>query len=126
MCSISHEIKFCTCTPNKKNLNNYWVLFRYKPEKNEYMMGEPMMPTELRDPEFYMNSAILCSRLNEPEAFDKPISFKEKDKLLVVIDANENDYEYTFEFLNGKWENAEEDPFDLINQFKKIQKGECK
>jgi hypothetical protein len=89
-------------------------------------MGEPMMPTELRDPEFYMNSAILCSRLNEPEAFDKPILFKEKDKLLVVIDANENDYDYTFEFLNEKWENSEEDPFDLINHFKKIKKGECK
>ncbi|MFV8224315.1 hypothetical protein [Christiangramia aquimixticola] len=84
-----------------------------------------MVPTHYRDPHFFLNSAVLQGRLNESDAFDKPMDFKNKDKLLVVFDESGEYFNYTFQYRNGNWEYVEEDPFDLMNHFKKIQKGEC-
>ena len=37
MCEISDELKLCTCS-NAEELGNYWVLYRYNKDKNEYIL----------------------------------------------------------------------------------------
>ncbi|GAA4645932.1 hypothetical protein GCM10023115_38920 [Pontixanthobacter gangjinensis] len=127
MCSISDKIKFCSCARGeKRKLKNFWVLYRYQGEKLETFMGEPKVPTKFLDPDFFMNAAIISERLNEVDAFDVPLNFREKDKLLVEINCCDQEYTYTFEYMNETWESAEEDVFDIMNHFKKINKGRLK
>jgi hypothetical protein len=126
MCRISNKIKFCSCEKAiKRKLDNYWVLFRFDAEKNEFLLGEPVMPTSYRDPDFFMNSATLLNRLNESDAFDFPISIHSKDKILIVIKEHQEEYSYTYQYIDGCWQTSQEDPFDLMNHFKKIMKGNC-
>lgn len=130
MCIVSDKIKFCTCANGSvENLKHYWILYRYIKDKEEYCMGEPMMPTSMRDLSFEENQSTLLNRLNEPDAFDVPLKFKAKDLLEIVINNTSNFYEtftYTFKFKKGKWEAEETDPFDIMNHFDEENSGKIK
>ena len=93
-------------------------------------MGEPMMPTSMRDFSFEENQATLLNRLNEPDAFDVPMKFKAKDLLEIVINNNASDFyetfPYTFKFKKGKWQAEETDPFDIMNHFDEEKSGKIK
>ena len=84
-------------------------------------MGEPMMPTSMRNLSFEENQATLLNRLNEPDAFDVPLKFEAKDLLEIVINNNTSDFyetfTYSFKFKKGRWKADETCPFDIINHF---------
>ena len=92
-------------------------------------MGEPMMPTSMRDLSFEDNQATLLNRLNEPDAFDCPLKFKAKDLMEIVINNTSDFYEtftYFFKFKKGKWMAEEADSFDIMNHFDEEKSGEIK
>ena len=130
MCIVSDKIKFCTCANGSvENLKHYWILYRYIKDKEEYCMGEPMIPTSMRDLRFEENQFALLNRLNEPDAFDVPLMFKAKDLLEIVINNTSDFHEtftYTFKFKKGKWEAEETDPFDIMNHFDEENSGKIK
>ncbi len=130
MCIVSDKIKFCTCVNGSvENLKHYWILYSFNKDKNFACMGEPMMPTSMRDLSFEENQSTLLNRLNEPDAFDVPLKFKAKDLLEIVINNTSNFYEtftYTFKFKKGKWEAEETDPFDIMNHFDEENLGKIK
>lgn len=130
MCIVSDKIKFCTCTNGSvENLKHYWILYRYVKDKEEFCMGEPIMPTSMRDLSFEENQSTLLNRLNESDAFDVPLKFKAKDLLEIVIN-NTSDFDetftYTFKFKKGKWEAEETDPFEIMNHFDEENSGKIK
>ena len=130
MCIVSDKIKFCTCANGSvENLKHYWILYSFNKDKNFACMGEPMMPTSMRDLSFEENQSTLLNRLNEPDAFDVPLKFKAKDLLEIVINNTSNFHEtftYSFKFKKGKWEAEETDPFDIMNHFDEENSGKIK
>ena len=127
MCTVSDKIKFCTCSDTDAyELNHYWILHRKIKGKNRMLIGEPIFDHYKLLPDFESNSTILCNRLNEADAFDKPIQFKEKDQFEVVFNNNDADKEritHCFLYKNGKWTIAEFDSFNLLNKFDEINSG---
>lgn len=90
-------------------------------------VGIPVIPTAFLDKEFLLNEFTMLRRLNEKDAFDKPIQFLIKDKLQIRINCGEEDnFFYTFQFWKNKWHTVDEDPFDLLNNFNEQQKGKVK
>jgi hypothetical protein len=130
MCRISDKIKFCTCSPidNVEDMENYWVVYKFNKDKNEFILGEPMIPTAFRDPKFVLNETVILDRLNDGDAFDKPFKFNKYDRLEVVLKINPMDDSYCYNFLFGgrKWKAVEEDPFELMNQYDQEKEGEVK
>lgn len=131
MCIISDKIKFCTCTNGSvEKLKHYWVLYRYSKDKDVFYMGEPMMPTSMLDSSFEENQNTLLNRLNEPDAFDVPLTFKAKDLLEIVINNNAPNFHepftYSFKFKNGKWVAEESDAFEVMNHFDEENSGKIK
>ena len=130
MCIVSDKIKFCTCANGSvENLKHYWILYSFNKDKNFACMGEPMMPTSMRDLSFEENQSTLLNRLNEPDVFDVPLKFKAKDLLEIVINNTSNFHEtftYSFKFKKGKWEAEETDPFDIMNHFDEENSGKIK
>ncbi len=134
MCVISDKIKFCTCVDPKTDiyeLNHYWVLNRYNKQKNLIVMGQ-FMPSENKFTDNYQQNELKISNaLNEAESFDKPISFRQKDRLQIVLNnAIENirdKMEFEFEYKSGSWHRVvEEDPFYISSHFDEIHSGELK
>lgn len=132
MCKASDKIKFCTCVDENTNieeLNHYWVLHRYNKDKNEFLMGLPIFTDHLH-PMFEINSEILVSTLNTPEAFDINLEFKSEDRLEIVLCNNSKKvtsrFMYTFKFTGKIWKPIESDCFDLINRFDQVNSGEIK
>ena len=130
MCIVSDKIRFCTCAKGSvENLKHYWMLYSFNKDKNFACMGEPMMPTSMRDLSFEENQSTLLNRLNEPNAFDVPLKFKAKDILEIVINNTSDFYEtftYSFKFKKGKLEAEETDPFDIMNHFDEENSGKIK
>jgi len=129
MCLISNKIKFCTCNDEDldvEELNNYWILFRYNPDKFEKIVGLFILPKE--DTSFFeLNKETILNRLKEQDAFDTPIEFKSRDRLLISINndrANvEEDMIYFFKFTRGKFRSTEYNPFGLMEEFDQFKKG---
>ena len=130
MCIVSDKIKFCTCVNGSvENLKHYWILYSFNKDKNFACMGEPMMPTSMRDLSFEENQSTLLNRLNEPDAFDVPLKFKAKDLLEIVINNTSDFHEtftYSFKFKNGKWLVEETDPFEIMNHYDEENSGKIK
>lgn len=130
MCIISDKIKFCTCIDadiDIEELNHYWVLQRYNKDKNDVVMGSPVLPGHLH-PMFEINVELLVSTLNTPEAFDKIIKLKRGDRLEVVLCNNQTDGKeplyYSFKYTGKIWKSLEPDCFDLMNRFDEVTAGE--
>lgn len=130
MCQVSDKIKFCTCANGPvENLKHYWLLYRYNKDKNDNCMGMPMMPTSMSDLSFEENQATLLSRLNEPDAFDIPLTVKARDIIEIVINnksATQEPFTYSFQFKKGKWIAEETDPFEIMNHFDEEHSGKIK
>jgi len=129
MCLVSDKIKFCTCDEEDieiEELNNYWILYRYNPDKFEKIVGMFILPRE--DPSFFeLNKETILKRLKDPDAFDIPIVFKSRDRLLVSINNDkeniEEDMTYLFKFTRGKWKPIAYEPFHLMEEFDQYKKG---
>ncbi|RAU81877.1 hypothetical protein [Pontibacter arcticus] len=128
MCLVSDNIKFCTCKSSSPDrLNHYWLLHRYNKDKHDFFMGVPMIPSEFTDPNFIINNFTLESRLNEPDAFDFPASFKPKDQLVIVFNNQAKEYDkrltYCFRFKKGRWVSESYDVFELMNHYDEFAFG---
>jgi hypothetical protein len=128
MCIVSNKIKFCTCTVSDiTELNNYWILHRKVNDKNTMLIGEFFDNSYIHFSEFKTNNLILCNRLNETDAFDNPIDFKENDQLEVVLNNADFDRQkrmiHCFIFKKCIWEITSFDAFELTNKFDEINFG---
>ncbi|RZL31869.1 MAG: hypothetical protein EOP00_34620 [Pedobacter sp.] len=131
MCIASDKITFCTCaTTNYNKLTHYWLLLRHSGKSDELILGTPITPTYLLDPNFNLNKDTLEKRLNEPGAFDTLLNFKAKDKLEIVFNNNaKNPFQrrtFNFQYRKGKWRFVDEDPFDLMMHYKELTFGKMK
>jgi hypothetical protein len=129
MCKITSTIKFCTCkAASTHSLKHYWALHRRNKDKNEILMGLPVMPNDWKELDFEKNKHLLENRLNEANAFDIPIVFKAKDKLEIVFN-NDNLNKrlvYGFKFVNGKWKPKTLDDFYLMGFCDEVAFGKIK
>ncbi len=128
MCTVSDKIKFCTCSVKDiSKLDNYWILHRKNKGKKKAIMyiGEPSLSYTHKLPEFKINNTILCNRLNESDAFDKIIEFKEDDELEVVFNSKDsrNIIEHYFIYFECTWFISQNFKFDLMANFKTIESG---
>ena len=128
MCEVSDKIKFCTCAvvENIYELDSYWVLHKFNPGEDDVLIGMMQPPTAFRDPNFKLNRNVILDRLNDGEAFDKPIDFEKKDRLEVVITLGKEQFYYYFKYSGRKWIPVSEDAFELEKDFDEVQKGPIK
>jgi len=128
MCQVSGKLKLCTCNSNAENLKYYWVYYRRKRSGNEFIMGIPIMPTQI-DPETEnFNRELLEELLNAGEGFDIELSPKAGDRLMMVFHLTnkremKNSLIYEFEYKRGKWSGCDWDPFDLENRYSEVLSG---
>lgn len=128
MCIVSDSIKFCTCAKGSiKSMDCYWILYRIGNPKENWIIGEPMMPFGFLDSDYESNRIILLKRLNEQDAFDKALVLQINDKLHIVfnnLSKVEQPIIYAYQYINGKWVKDEYDWFELENYYhKKVAKG---
>ena len=131
MCLVSEKIKFCTCViDSAEKLNNYWILHRFNGKKEEFVLGMPLMPTELYDLNYKVNMQTLATRLNESDAFDMLITFKAKDQFEIVLNNLSKDQDqrltYCFIFKKGIWVKETFDSFELMNKYDEYAFGKMK
>jgi hypothetical protein len=119
MCEVSDKIKFCTCAEaeNIEELDSYWVLHKFNPGNDDFLIGMLEPPTAFRDPNFELNQNVILDRLNDGEAFDKPLEFEKKDRLEVVIKLGKEQFFYYFQYRGRKWKAVKEDPFELESNY---------
>jgi hypothetical protein len=133
MCLVSEKIKFCTCvTDSAEKLNNYWILHRFNARKDVFVLGMPLIPELyiLNDMNYNINMQTLATRLNEPDAFDIPLTFKEKDQFEIVLNnLSKDEYRiltYCFIFKKGLWVKETYDSFRLMNKYDEYAFGKMK
>ena len=129
MCKITSTIKFCTCkAASTEKLKHYWALYRRNKDKNEILVGEPLLPNEWMELDFETNKMILENRLNEVDAFDVPLVFKAKDQLEIVFNNHDDEKRrfYGFKYLKGKWITDELNDFYLIGFCDEVAFGKVK
>ncbi len=130
MCTVSSKIKFCTCKGDVYNLKHRWILFRFDGKKETFIVGMPVLPTDMLDDNFEANKVAIENRLNEPDAFDQPMNFIENDKLSVQLFCRESkegyDFEYNYEYINGKWNYTLNYCFEYRNTFDEVNAGKIK
>ena len=129
MCKISDKIKFCTChdIEDIDELETFWALYRYVKDKRVHIVGMPSLPSSFSDKHYFDNIFTIGVRLNEVDAFDKPFTFKKKDRFeLVISNSQKNEeqrLEYAFEYDGQTWRHVEYDPFDLLNNYDEMAIG---
>ena len=130
MCSVSSKIKFCTCISKVQYLKHRWIHYRLNNGREDFILGITMFPTDFLDENFDVNYVTIENRLNEPDAFDLPMNFIEKDKLSVQLFCKESkegyDFEYNYEYLNGKWSYIENYCFEYRNTFDEVNAEKIK
>ena len=133
MCKVSNNLKLCSCkTPNVETLKHYWILHR-PTEKNEFMIGEAIMPIYIEESIQRYNVTVLRKLLNEGECFDVDIKHQENDVLefnfsfkpnpdkQFPIYIQGNYLAYAFVFKSGRWKKITYDPFE--NNLTRIRQG---
>jgi hypothetical protein len=128
MCIVSDKIKFCTCEiESYDELPHYWLLYRYNKNKEWYILGSTQMPADFLKANYTLNVETFIKRLNEPDAFDKPIKFKSKDRIEIVLNnlsENEKDQmTFCFEYKKRQWSEIQYDFFELRNEFDEMEFG---
>jgi hypothetical protein len=129
MCIVSDKIKFCTCEVGSfDELPHYWLLYRFNKNKLWIVEGLAEMPAEyLINSPYALNVETFIKRLNEPDAFDKPIKFKSKDRIEIVLNnlsENESDrMTFCFEYRKQIWSEIKYDGFELMNEYDEVEFG---
>ena len=130
MCVISDKIKFCTCKSSSvEKLEHYWLLYRFNSDKDEMTLGEPVFHDNLLQKNYNGNQQTLLNRLNEIDAFDQLMNFKNEDQLEIVINNHNDDKSrmaFCFKYKNGKWIEEGYDVFGLMNHYDEYMFGKFK
>ena len=123
MCLVSDSIKFCACAKGSiRSMDCYWILYRIGNPKENWIIGEPLMPFGFLDSDYESNRLTLLKRLNEPDAFDKVLDIQINDKLHIVfnnLSKMKPQIVYAYQFSDGKWVEDEYDWFELENHHHK-------
>ena len=128
MCKVSNRIKFCTCGPDMEidEMDNYWIFYRRNTDKNEMIIGDTLLPSELDTKDLAYNHQTLEKRINESDAFDIPLEPQSGDRLLIHITttrANINSIDH-YEFVYQEaWKSCESNPWELMGMFDEFRKG---
>ena len=128
MCHVSDQIKFCTCASDidVEEMDNYWVLHRRDPNKNDMVMGSFNSLIGLDEKDYNINHKILEKRINESDAFDIALSLHAGDVLHIhltttLADINVED-NYSFEFKD-KWTRYDYDMWSLLGMYDMLKQG---
>lgn len=100
MCTISDNIKFCSCSGANVDDSNYWTIYRRK--EGCLKVGQTIYhPNTLHLQAEELGK--LLNKLNEEELFDFEYEPKENDKLEINLKQAEQTAQHSFVFFNGKW-----------------------
>ena len=92
-------------------------------------LGEPMFHDNLLQEHYIVNQQTLLNRLNEVDAFDQVMNFKDEDQLEIAINNRKNDKSrmvFCFKYKNGKWIEEGYDVFGLMNHYDEYMFGKFK
>jgi hypothetical protein len=126
MCEVSDKLKLCTCNSNIQRLKHYWILYRFINGKNDFVVGQAMLPYSINPEIDKLNSKRILHLLNETNAFDADIKPKVKDRLLISFTVGKTDDErinYGFVFKAGKWKKLGFDPFEWQWNHEEAEQG---
>ena len=131
MCHVSDQIKFCTCASNIdiEEMDNYWLLHRQDPNKNDMVMGSVNSLIGIDEKDFEINHKMLEKRINESDAFDIPLALQAGDTLHIHIttpkaDINAED-NYAFVYQE-KWTRCDYDMWSLLGMYDVLKHGSVK
>src|SRR4051794_14520134 len=96
MCTISNNLRLCTCSDKTKAFTHYWTLHRYVKGKYHAVIGDIMMPYGIDVSTEQHNRALLLQLLNEDSIFDEPKKTKHKDRLQLSIKLGKKYTHYRF------------------------------
>ena len=128
MCRVSDQIKFCTCAIdiNVEEMDNYWVLYRRDPNKNDMVMGCVNSLLGLDRKNFEVNYRILEKRINESYAFDIPLALKAGDTLHINLTTPKTEIyaedNYAFVY-NTKWTRCDYNMWSLLGMYDVLSQG---
>ena len=128
MCKVSDQIKFCSCASNIdiEEMDNYWVLHRRNPNKNDLVIGSVISLTGLDERNFKINHKILEKRINESDAFDIPLALQTGDTLHIHLTTPQTDItlEDDYAFLyKKKWRRCNYDIWSLLGMYDILKQG---
>ena len=103
MCKPGKHIKLCTCAADEVDEQRCWSLYRVDPNPDEFVLGTLVAP-ELTELRMYLEEKFL-EDLNTENVFD----FEYKPKNGDVIEITLDEYQFAYEYKDGKFEDA---PFD--------------
>jgi hypothetical protein len=113
MCTVSSELKFCSCKiTDFDNLKYYWVLHRFVEGKDVMVLGEVMINYFEDKIDHKLNEKIILKALNAKNIFDFEPVLNDKDLLHLAFKFGDDfteHHNYGFEFKNGKWRKTEYD-----------------
>lgn len=143
MCTVSDQLKLCTCKPDEvEKLKHYWVLRRPNNGKN-ILIGEIIFPKQIGECTDRINKNKIQNQLNTGSCFDVDLLNQENDILELYFTLDTNAVKpkkilyiggylaYSFKFKKGKWINDNYDPFEvnaeeiqsgkILNPFSKVE-----
>lgn len=129
MCTSSDNLKLCSCKAKSSHqLQNYWALFRRNKNKNIMLVGEVMINYVYSKAQYKEDYSILEYLINEDGVFDIPMTFKNKDLLLLVFNNHQDTKRSTYEFQSTKeqWKKSDKGEFYLDGFCDEIQFGKVK
>ena len=100
MCKPEKHIKLCTCAADEVDEHRYWRLIRVDPDPDNFIVGELVAP-EFSELSMYLEEKFL-EDLNTETVFD----FKYEPKDGDVIEINLDDYQFAYEYKDGKFTDA--------------------
>lgn len=126
MCKVCDQLRLCTCNVlEEEPKSHYWILYK-RYEDGTQTIGDLLLPA-LFTPEIQQyNNDMLARLLNQGDCFDFDADLKENDLLelnlrigskqekhfLSTNGSNGSKFvSYEFEYKNGKWVDAEWNPF---------------
>ena len=116
MCEVSDKLKLCTCNTDIGKLKNWWAFYRFEKGKNDFLIGEPMMPSTIPAEIDSLNRDLLTRLLNDGNVFDFDLKPKSKDCLLLTFRVPKKRHEsgiiqYGYVYKNRKWVEIDFKPF---------------
>ena len=130
MCQVYSDVTFCTCSDFEidqvQSLKNYWVLYRFNEALDLVIVGEIMFDDMFK--KYNPNNLVelVLKKLNNNTLFDKSIDFEDKDRLQVLIELNQVNLKYGFEYEANSWSEIEYDYFTWANSYEEKNGGEVK
>ena len=100
MCKPGKHIKLCTCAADEIDEKRCWRLYRVDPNPSDFIEGM-IVPPELTELSMYLEEKFL-EGLNTENVFDFEYEPKDGDVIEITLD----DYQFAYEYKDGKFEDA--------------------